>query len=871
MLKTTIVLTNNIDESEKLKSLASFHEVTFDTRYMTSLELAEYLLQLSGVIYPQTFISNDDLAARLYTSVKEIPYLKKFTYNDVLGLIEAIEDLRFHILDNEEENIFSKLPMDKFVNKNSAVKQVYSKLKEFLDKNNYIDEVGVIRYAISHIKPFNDIEFIKYERSHLRPLEDKLLSLAAGHPVNETKICEDKPLKIKRYTKSFGATNEIEDIINYIYKNNLHFDECLIASASEKDYATILTNYKDLVGFPLTIGKGKMVTLTPPGRIFNLIYEFKDNHYHKEYLKRIIYSECFDIENFQKDLDLPENFDEINKKLDYQHQVSFDFILTSVGDLKASFKKEENDKKVELYTSLINSKRYEEFDGQDSLRRRETLPYVLRFIEILNKGIPDFIKRYSLVKDLKADSSALGKILKGLSYLEYGVLEDDIRKIISNQSVSREKPQEGALYFTSISNASSCLRKHLFLTGLSSNNFPGKSVENPMLLDRDYLPFGVKDASNTSINNNKDDYFALLEAAKKYDVDIYISWASYNEQTLKDQNSSSVVFETYKLENGEDKTLSDFEKEFKDKNDKYRFIEFFNDDLLPINTIGKALNEDKDIAYNKFENTPNDTEVKVETLLNKKGGFSASAVGSFAECPYKFYLQYVLGLSQPQEIDTFEIIPANDYGSLAHSLLEHLDKKDTSKEKFIELAKSLFDDYLIIHQTDNLTLAKKAKKDFVDMMSIAYDMEGDEVTAFREEDVYCVHDESQIKIHGFPDKVIKNSDGTYRVVDYKTGRKQKHFVYEPSSMIQCTMYSYILEKIKKVKVTSFEYRYIRLNTSVYSNDGDPNKFTMQYHYDNLTATLLELKKALETGNFEPNTDKCRGCYFKDICLKKGKK
>ena len=868
MLKTTIVLSNNIDESEKLKSLASFKEVTFNYRYMSSLELAEYLLQLSGEIYPETFISNDDLSARLYLDIKKIDYLNKFTYNDVLSLVKTLENLRFHILDNEEETIFDKLPTDIFVQKNSAVKQVYSLLKDFLKNNNYIDEVGVIRYAVSHTKEFKDIDFIKYEKSHLRPLEDRLLEVAAGHIVNETKICEDKPLAIKRYTKAFGATNEIEDIIHFIYINNIHFDECVIASASESEYATILNNYRDVVGFPLTIGKGKLVTMTPPGKLFTLIYDFKDGHYHKEYLKSIVNSECFDIEKFKKDLDLPENFDETNEYLDYQHQLSFDYIVSSVGDLRVSFDEKENDKKLDEYTSLVNSERYANFDKDEAIRRRFALPYVTKFIEILNKGISSFIESYSVVIDPKVDGNALGKILKALSYLQYGVNEEDIRKQILGQSVSREKPQPGTLYFTSISNAASCLRKHLFIVGLSSNNFPGKSVENPMLLDRDYAAFGVNDASNKKINDNKDDYFALLETAKKYDVNIYISWASYNEQTLKDQNSSSVVFETYKLENGLDKTISDFDKEFSKENDKYRFIEFFSKDLLPINTIGKALSEDKDIAFNEVKEEVNEEPIKVLSLLNKKSGFSASAVTSYAECPYKFYLQYVLGISQPEEVDPFEIIPANEYGSLAHALLEHLDKKNTSKEEFLSNASSLFNDYLIIHQTDNKALADSAKDEFISMMSNAYDMEGNEITAFREEDVYCLHEESGIKIHGFPDKVIKNTDGTYRIVDYKTGRKIKHSVFESSTMIQCTMYSYILEKTKKVKVTSFEYRYIRANHSVFSNDVDAETYTMQYHYDNLKSTLLELKASIETGVFTPNTKDCRHCYHRDVCLKK---
>ena len=78
MLKTTIVLTNSIDESEKIKSLASFNVSTFDLRYMSALELAEYLLQLSGISYEQQFVKDDLIAAGLYKKVKDV-LTKSFT------------------------------------------------------------------------------------------------------------------------------------------------------------------------------------------------------------------------------------------------------------------------------------------------------------------------------------------------------------------------------------------------------------------------------------------------------------------------------------------------------------------------------------------------------------------------------------------------------------------------------------------------------------------------------------------------------------------------------------------------------------------------------------------------------------------------
>ena len=868
-----IVISNNISESEKLKSLAGLGQSSFNVRYLSPYFLAEYLLQLFGITYKEKFIKNDDLSAILYKDIKYIPYFEKFSYNDILGLIETIQDVKYHIISDEDKTFIDKLPTDQFVKKNQAIKEVYELIKNFLKDNNYIDEVGVIRFALANIKPIQDIELVKYEKSHLRPLEEYLIDFASGKHVEETKIIEvNKPLKIERYTKAFGQSNEIEDILSYIYKNNIRFDDCVIASASGANYANILANYKDLIGFPLTIGLGKMVTETNPGKLWSLLYEWRCNLFHKDFLKAAFNSDCIDLNKFKEDISFPEDLTELNQGLYKRDQISFDKFIEIVGDLRLSYRKEDialNDKKLNDYEFLLNRYVQEKYNVTDTTVRVRTLPFLKAFKEILNKGMSNFINDYSLIRDIKSDRPALDKILK-LLYFEdkYGVEEKDVAKQIVGQTVSRETMQEGTLYFTSISKAASCLRKHLFIVGLSSDAFPGKNTENPFMLDEDYRAFGEQERSTRDIRNNKADYEALLEEAKKYDVKVYLSWASYNEETLKNQNSSSVVFETYVKENGNDKTIADFEKEFKDNPKKYRYVEYFNNDLMPINSIGSTVTENKEINVKdvREEADYSETSVPVGDLLNNHY-FSASAVTCFAECPYKFYLQNILGLQSEGDIDLTQVISPQDTGTIAHELMEHLDKNATDKTTFLKVVEARFDDYLIFHPAESEAVAKVEKEDFVDMMSNAYDMEEYSTVETAEKDYYCVHTESGVKIHGLPDKIIKVKPDHFVVIDYKTGRKVKHNVNIASSMIQCTMYSYIFEHYKKgAIVDAFKYKYLRTHNIITSHD---DSYTMSDHYNSLTKTLNELKTSLTTGHFEPNkSDSCKKCPMKDYCRKK---
>ena len=205
MLKTQIVLTNSIDESEKLKSLASFGETTFDKHYMSALELAEYLLQLSGIIYKEKFITNDELAAMMWEEMTDIDYFSLFTYKDVIDFLSIIQKLRYLIVSDEEQTIKTKLPKKEFSEKNNAIIKGYDLLNKTKKTHHLVDEVDIVRLALGKIKPQPNIEFKRFEKSHLKPLEIALLNKAAGKEVLEEPInSEPKKISIKRYTKAFG-------------------------------------------------------------------------------------------------------------------------------------------------------------------------------------------------------------------------------------------------------------------------------------------------------------------------------------------------------------------------------------------------------------------------------------------------------------------------------------------------------------------------------------------------------------------------------------------------------------------------------------------------------------------------------------------
>ena len=863
-IKQTIILSNLLKQDEYLKTLAKFDRGLFATRIFNTLDLANYLLQLSGVVLNKQFINNQDLSASLYHKVKKIEYFENYTFKDVIGLLNSVNSLRYSIVNNEENEINTKLVVGTFQRKNEAVKSFYSLLNEYLNKNNLVDEVGIVRFALENTKSFENINFVRYDNELLMPLEIALLNKAAGKDVTPSKLGDNKILIIKSYTKAFGQVNEVERIIDYINTNKIPFDECLVAAADLKDYSKILSNYRDVLGIPLTIGGGTSILETNPGKMFAAITEWINGHYHTDYFNQIIYSTFFNLNKLKEELEIPEDFTDLNSDLEYPHLLDEETVFKIIGDLKLGFDSNVNSERYEAAKALVDKNP----DDVEYKSKGKALVFVQKFIEVINKGKANFIEEYTLLDEdnLAVEQAALDKITTLLSYItNYDIPEEDIEKMILGITLGSEKPQPGYLHVTTIEKSISCLRNHLFVAGLSSNNFPGKSVEDPIVMDIDYAKFGISEFSNKKVIENKDSYFTLLGFANEMGSDIHISYAYYNSESLKEQNASSVIFETYKKEFGEDKTLEDLNNSFKNGG-KFLTVSYFENKLLSSSEVGKNIKEHKRIETKTIDSKEH-KDIVVDFACGRKG-FSASAVTNFAKCPYSFFLQSVLGLEEPDETDIYEVIDAMSLGTIAHSLLENLDKSKTTKQEFVALAKQKIDEYLVFHPTDNIGGKNKEKQEFANMMSNAYDLEEGEKAALRESDLSYEYDDPKIQIHGLPDKVIKLSDGTYKVIDYKTGRSVHHSVDDIPSMIQCTMYSYLVERRFKSKVSSFEYRYIKANKSVNSDD---KGYDMATHYQNLTNVLTELKTALDTGISQTNTKSCDSCFYSGVCRKKKQK
>ena len=292
-------------------------------------------------------------------------------------------------------------------------------------------------------------------------------------------------------------------------------------------------------------------------------------------------------------------------------------------------------------------------------------------------------------------------------------------------------------------------------------------------------------------------------------------------------------------------------------NDKIETLEYFDPAVSLTREIGKAYNNGKMIDPDRPSEPVSSEKADPAYLLERT--YSPSDLEMFFECPAKFKFHYVYGLDEPYNSNDFEVISPIDKGNLAHRLMEILaDDPDISSEDFRMISGKLFDAFISQNAVVLTDSTDDARTDFIEMMEKAYNSDPHNKVIRSEETIECRH-ESGIRTEGRTDRLEQTNDGSYLLVDYKSGSKLKHEKDDIESCLQVVLYAYILEK-NGYKVKECQYRYISLDDVITCRYDDEMRSLLAEKMNDFKDHLLNLR--FEATGSE---DVCKYCGFRSIC------
>lgn len=821
-MKETIVLADNLNVAELRRSLAKVGINTFGLRVFSGFNLAMEALFRSGIVVNKKILQSIEQFSIIYSFLNEIEYFSNASYNDAINLTMAIHTMRHCIVEgNVLDQITEKLNYGEFKKKNEAIIEAYTRYENFLYQFDATDADEIIRYTAENAKPI-DAEFLVITEFKISPLERKLIEQVSDGNYKTVSIFDlykvkKAEIKDANVFKAYGSINEAQAIIEDIFKNH-KLDECVIACTDTRLYSQLFYDLSLQYQISVSFGTGISVNNSNPAKLLKFLVNWDSLGYNGvDALYDLLTCEALDWTRLANFLNLQEkpNEDQLRSIAEY------------AGNLKLSTDKQSNDEKL-LSVDKDN----------------EIYELACNLAKAFEMGIIDFLDSFCEIRDNNnVDQIALDNIIQSIKIFEMynpGKLMSDVIPMITNANVNPVLSAEGALHITSLDGLFSCNRKYVYICGLSANEFPGKAIENYLLLDTDLANFEGSTSSELEILDKIKLFEDITSFVESLGCKQKLSYSYYDLSELKEQNASSVLFNL-----GIDL-------------DNIKKVHYFDCHLDASREICEKYKEGVEVSYElekpKFSNG--------EDVENRAWSFSA--IDTYFDCPRKFYLRYILNIPEIETTDPLEILNAADFGTLAHDMMEYLGRQKPPKDVFLNACVNAFDFYLkhkpaVIEEKKNA-----ARQEFVDVMSAAYnfDIKNSSKIEFSEKFLKAKHEPSGLTLIGRPDRVEVDADAI-TVVDFKTGKTIKHEQNDPKTCLQILIYAFLCEQNNQsTKINKGEFRYLR------------NSGVISCAYDNdakaaMDEILKEFSEGLHNLNFERCNKHCNYCTYSDICLLPG--
>jgi ATP-dependent helicase/nuclease subunit B len=419
-------------------------------------------------------------------------------------------------------------------------------------------------------------------------------------------------------------------------------------------------------------------------------------------------------------------------------------------------------------------------------------------------------------------ASALCEFAKlSTTKLSATIVMDQILLILEGLCVKSTPASDDAILATSLSTTGYVIRPYVYVIGLDAGRFPVKANESPVLLDAERQQLGLNFDLSAQVESGS--IYRLLESLSGDIKQLILGYNYFDTVGIKEKNASS--FYNRLLENQGIK-----------KRDIHK-SGFIGDPQMILEAKeyylhATKVNMEQKIVVRTPCNHWNQLKPAEETI----DSLSASSLTTFLDCPRKYYFQYRAQLTPPEQFDddrTIWLDPLNK-GTFIHKVLEDYvyqgiigDKERVFKETLFQkifdknckkmaekvpyLSRETYEmqcRHLLTDTRANLNhLCDDMKQEaFIPVATeLSFGMRGEEMV-----EIKLLNGES-LKLRGAIDRVDKLSDGTYRIVDYKTGKYaniKKKREQGADALIQDYLYAVVLEDLyKKHSAIVSESRY----------------------------------------------------------------
>lgn len=741
--------------------------------------------------------------------------------------------------------------------------------------------------------------------------------------------------------RALGPANECREVLRRIYSENVPFDHAEVLAPPGAAHATMFHLLSARTRLPVTFGEGVPISFTSPGRLFFGLLDWLGNDFSSAHLGRL-------LEHGNLILPAGPSGTPLAARTACRHLRSamigwgrkrYPVRLRALreakeADLALNEKGTgEEGEEVDEARRAALSAAIAEIDGLTAAIGRllavfpEHSAEVPYDVEGLCRALSELIGVPGRT-DSEIDRKARGVLLARLAEIRAEGLFpalllkealDLIRSAGSSLRVGASPPLPGHLHVAGFSTGGHSGRPVTFVVGLDEATFPGRGLQDPVLLDEERA--ALSDSLPTAADALRSNLFELAATLASLRGKVVFSYPSFDVVEGRESFPSSVVLQAFRLLRGDpDLDYAALDRELPEaagflpggSDRSFDEIDWWLErlagsepapdgpgsvvanfaDLAAGLAAAAARSGAKLTAYDGIVDI-GPLRAEIDPVAGRNAVMSATRLELLAKCPFAYFLRHVLRVRPPEEVefDRSRWLDPLQRGSLVHKILcdfmtEVRKKKeavasDRHAGRLNEIAAELIDRKKEEIPPPSDGIFESERKDIVETLGIFLSAEEK-----REETGEPIAFEKEIErqeigigagrsflLSGSIDRVDRLGEDTFRILDYKTGSPvgyEELVEFGHGQKIQHALYAVALERM----LTPAGGRAPRVTRSGYlfpSRRGEGlERIIKDFDRERLRSLLNDLLGLLEKGYFIAGPDAgCMSCDYAHVCVSGG--
>ena len=740
--------------------------------------------------------------------------------------------------------------------------------------------------------------------------------------------------------RALGRTNECREVLRRVLAGGLAFDEVEIVVPPGPAYATAFYRLSLRAGVPVTFADGLPLSLSSPGRALDALLEWIEQGFTVSTLCRLVASLDLRLPFGGPGEDLPP--ETVSRYL-RQAQIGWGRARYP-GRLDALRKAKEEDAERPAYEDVEDSSEDKRRDARhaaaDIARLTDAVGRLLDSIPDLPRTgpVPAGDLCLGLAKILESstalrpdpeerDAQALRLVTTALRDLAEGsgplagpvpaigfeAAFDRIRTAVASLAVGASAPRPGHLHVSSHAGGGYSGRPVTFILGLDDSGFPGRGLQDPILLDaeREKLSPGLP----TNADSLKENVHAMAALLASLRGRVVVGYPSYD--LLEDRASfpSSLILQVHRLLRGDrtrdyadlDMSLAGAAGFLPSPDTAVDETEWWlgrlAGDCRPEGGLAAVRRHFPGLAggiqaeearagdkLGPYEGIVRIDRTRFDPLVNRGLELSASRLERLVKCPFSYFLRYVLGIEPPEELerDLSRWLEAKDRGSLIHEILcafmtrlaEAGEKADP--DRHVGLMRAIAEE-IIAGWADKIPppspgIFESERRDIDHALSLFLAVEG-----ARPATVHPLAFEKRFSgvpieiaggrsflLKGVIDRIDEIGPSTFRILDYKTG-SPKHYqdlvAFGQGRIIQHALYAVAAETILVDEGLARDARIAESGYFFPTRRGEGGEVIIRDFDRGAFRVLLAHILSLISKGYFPTAlkEECRYCDYGPVC------